>query len=136
MWEAEIEAALERPPAPPAAIGGVRELHGGVDDYLRELGARFADLRLDGLRILLDCANGATHRAAPAIFGRLGATVEALAVSPDSRVSRMTSTRGACFSDCSVAARPRASPSSAVSNSPATPRTPSVPKSWRAKARG
>jgi phosphoglucosamine mutase len=83
--EAEIEAALERPPAPPAAIGGVRELHGGVDDYLRELGARFADLRLDGLRVLLDCANGATHRAAPAIFGRLGATVEALAVSPDGR---------------------------------------------------
>src|SRR6478736_3082670 len=60
----------------------------------------------------------------------------ASSISPDSRVSRMTSTRGASLSDCSVAARPRASASSAVSSSPATPRTPSVPKSWRAKAPG
>src|SRR4051794_24410875 len=58
----------------------------------------------------------------------------ASSISPDSRVSRMTSTRGASASDCSVAARPRARASSAVSSSPATPRTPSVPKSWRAKA--
>src|SRR5512133_204435 len=60
----------------------------------------------------------------------------ASSISPDSRVSRMTSTRGACISDCSVAARPRPRASSAVSSSPATPRTPSVPKSWRAKAPG
>src|SRR5690242_8284283 len=60
----------------------------------------------------------------------------ASSISPDSRVSRMTSTRGASASDCSVAARPRARASSAVSSSPATPRTPSVPKSWRAKAPG
>src|SRR4051812_48686070 len=58
----------------------------------------------------------------------------ASSISPDSRVSRMTSTRGASASDCSVAARPRARASSAVSSSPATPRTPSVPKSWRANA--
>src|SRR3954453_17486751 len=58
----------------------------------------------------------------------------ASSISPDSRVSRMTSTRGASAADCSVAARPRARASSAVSSSPATPRTPSVPKSWRAKA--
>src|SRR6188472_2392515 len=57
----------------------------------------------------------------------------ASSISPDSRVSRMTSTRGASASDCSVAARPSARASSAVSSSPAAPRTPSVPKSWRAK---
>src|SRR5215475_11773761 len=46
----------------------------------------------------------------------------------------MTSTRGASACACCVAARPSARASSAVSNSPATPRTPSVPKSLRAKA--
>ncbi len=54
------------------AIGHVRELRGTHEDYLRELDARFADLRLDGLDVLLDCANGATYRVAPEIFSRLG----------------------------------------------------------------
>src|SRR3954452_23393694 len=58
----------------------------------------------------------------------------ASSISPDSRVSRMTSTRGASASDCSVAARPRARASSAVSSAAAAPRTRSAPKSWRAKA--
>jgi phosphoglucosamine mutase len=35
--------------------------------------------------VLLDCANGATSRAAPAAFGRLGASVETLAAEPDGR---------------------------------------------------
>jgi phosphoglucosamine mutase len=35
--------------------------------------------------VLLDCANGATYRAAPEIFRRLGAVVEAIAVEPDGR---------------------------------------------------
>ena len=38
-----------------------------------------------GRRILLDCANGATYRAAPEIFRRLGAEVEVLADQPDGR---------------------------------------------------
>jgi phosphoglucosamine mutase len=63
----------------------VRELHGTPADYLRELEARFADLRLDGVKVLLDCANGATHRVAPEIFRRLGADVDAVAVEPDGR---------------------------------------------------
>jgi phosphoglucosamine mutase len=66
-------------------IGRVRELHGAPADYMRELEARFAGLDLSGCRILLDCANGATHRVAPEIFRRLGADVEAIAVEPDGR---------------------------------------------------
>jgi len=54
-------------------------------DYLRELHVRFEQLDLSGRRILLDCANGATYRAAPEIFRRLGAEVEVLADSPDGR---------------------------------------------------
>src|SRR5205807_3302348 len=40
---------------------------------------------LTGRRIALDCANGATYRAAPEIFRRLGAEVEVLADEPDGR---------------------------------------------------
>jgi phosphoglucosamine mutase len=82
--EAEIERRVESPPEA-GSFGHVRELHGAAGDYLRELEARFADLKLDGKRVLLDCANGATYRVAPEIFRRLGADVEALAVEPDGR---------------------------------------------------
>ena len=82
--EARIEALLESPAEPPAEVGRVRELEGGAEDYLRELSAHFP-LDLSGRRVLLDCANGATHRVAPAIFERLGAEVEAIGVEPDGR---------------------------------------------------
>jgi phosphoglucosamine mutase len=81
--EARIEALIEDPPASEYA-GHVRELNGGLDDYLRELQAAFP-LDLAGRRVLLDCANGATYRAAPAIFERLGAEVETIGVEPDGR---------------------------------------------------
>jgi phosphoglucosamine mutase len=83
--EHEIEAELERAASAPEQIGRVRRLHGSLEDYLRELQARFQGLELSGRRILLDCANGATYRAAPEIFRRLGATVEVLADQPDGR---------------------------------------------------
>src|SRR3954452_17165398 len=82
--EAEVERLVDSPAAP-AAPGRVRELHGTAGDYLRELESRFADLDLNGLRVLLDCAHGATYRVAPEIFRRLGADVEAIAVEPDGR---------------------------------------------------
>lgn len=83
--ELAIERRLEEPVAAPAAIGRVRTLHGTLEDYLRELHTRFASLSLDGLDVLLDCANGATFRAAPEIFRRLGATVTVVAHEPDGR---------------------------------------------------
>ncbi len=78
--EARIEALVRdglepEPGAKERGVGTVRELHGGLDDYLRELERAF-DLDLAGKRIVLDCANGSTHRAAPAIFARLGADIE------------------------------------------------------------
>ncbi len=82
--EAAIEALLDRGTGS-EAIGRVRDLHGAPGDYLRELESRFSGLRLEGLRVLLDCANGATYRVAPEIFRRLGAEVEAHAVEPDGR---------------------------------------------------
>jgi phosphoglucosamine mutase len=81
--EAAIEAVLEAGP-PPAEAGHVSELNGGAEDYLRALEAAFP-LDLSGVKVALDCANGATHRVAPAIFERLGAEVEAIATEPDGR---------------------------------------------------
>jgi len=83
--EHEIEAALGEPIPTPAQIGRVQRLHGALEDYLRELHTRFSALDLTGLRVLLDCANGATFRAAPEIFRRLGAEVEVIADEPDGR---------------------------------------------------
>ena len=83
--EHAIEAELDRPFVNPPRIGRVRRLHGALEDYLRELHVRYQGLDLSGRRILLDCANGATYRAAPEIFRRLGAEVEVMADEPDGR---------------------------------------------------
>jgi phosphoglucosamine mutase len=68
----------------PEAIGRVRTLEAALADYLRELTAAFR-LDLSGRRIALDCAHGATYRAAPAAFERLGAEVEQIGTDPDGR---------------------------------------------------
>jgi phosphoglucosamine mutase len=81
--EARIEALIDAEPGA-AEPGHVRELNGGLEDYLRALEAAFP-LDLSGRRVMLDCANGATFRAAPTIFERLGATVETIAAEPDGR---------------------------------------------------
>jgi phosphoglucosamine mutase len=78
-------AGRREPPAPPARFGSVSELRGAAEDYLRELHIRFRELDLSGLDVVLDCANGATYRAAPEIFRRLGARVTVLADRPDGR---------------------------------------------------
>jgi phosphoglucosamine mutase len=83
--EAAVEARLGEAPPPNARIGRVRALHGTQEDYLRALHERFAALDLSGLDVALDCAHGATYRAAPEIFRRLGATVTALNDAPDGR---------------------------------------------------
>jgi phosphoglucosamine mutase len=81
--EAEL-AVEERVSTPVRSIrhGRVRSLSGGLSDYLRELGSRF-EVDLNGRRVLLDCANGATYKAAPLIFARLGAEVDTIACQPD-----------------------------------------------------
>jgi phosphoglucosamine mutase len=80
--EAAIEARLDEPTG--TEVGGVRQLEGAFDDYIRELRTAF-QLDLSGTKIALDCANGATHRAAPAIFRLLGAELALMATEPDGR---------------------------------------------------
>ncbi len=58
-----------------------------IDDahgrYIEFCKATFGRRRLGGLRIVVDCANGATYQVAPAVFEELGADVLPMGVSPD-----------------------------------------------------
>lgn len=80
--ELAIEACMDEPTG--ERVGAVRTLEGAFDDYIRELRTAFP-LDLSGLRVALDCANGATHRAAPVTFRALGADLVMTAVEPDGR---------------------------------------------------
>jgi phosphoglucosamine mutase len=68
----------------PAMTGRIRMLTGAVEQYvnflIRTLPAGFS---LAGMKIVLDCSNGATFQVAPQVFERLGAEVTPLFISPD-----------------------------------------------------
>ncbi len=83
--EARMEALSQSRASSPPQIGSVRPMHGTLEDYVRALQERFGELDLSGVDVALDCANGATYRAAPEIFRRLGANVTVLADAPDGR---------------------------------------------------
>jgi phosphoglucosamine mutase len=80
--ELEIEGLLDQETS--EQVGGVRSLEGAFDDYIRELRTAFR-LDLSGMKIAIDCANGATFRAAPVIFSALGADLVLTAAEPDGR---------------------------------------------------
>jgi phosphoglucosamine mutase len=82
--EDRIEAALGEPAPPGAADGSIQELEGGRERYLAHLESA-AGARLDGMSIVVDCANGAASEVAPVLYERLGATVHAIHAAPDGR---------------------------------------------------
>lgn len=68
------------------AIGKVTRLYDAQGRYVVYLKSTFPKGRnLEGLKIVLDCANGAAYRVAPAVFEELGATVIPIGVEPDGR---------------------------------------------------
>jgi phosphoglucosamine mutase len=83
--EDQIEAAMaddaNLPRPTEGGIGLVGDVRGLVKKYEDFLGALAPEL--DGLRVVLDCANGATYRVAPAVFARAGADVLTLFDTPD-----------------------------------------------------
>jgi phosphoglucosamine mutase len=83
--EAAVEARLHTDPAPSPRIGRIERVRGTSDDYLAALDERFGDLDLAGMKVLLDCANGATYKVGPEAFRRRGATVTVIADEPDGR---------------------------------------------------
>ena len=77
--EEEIEDLLEEPPI----LDGLVERDDGVADrYFEHVLDRFGS-DLSGLRIAVDCANGAFSAIAPEAFRRLGADVTAIGIGPD-----------------------------------------------------
>src|SRR5687767_11258001 len=82
--EAAIEARLDDPP-PAGRFGTIRTTGDVASAYAFALSARFGALDLRGLRIALDCANGAASEVAPAVFRSLGAEVTVIGDRPDGR---------------------------------------------------
>ncbi len=86
--EAEIEALMangvaERLAAP-GKLGRAVRLEDAAGRYIEAAKSSFPrGLRLDGLRIVVDCAHGAAYRVAPTVLWELGADVIAVGVSPD-----------------------------------------------------
>jgi phosphoglucosamine mutase len=77
--EEEIEALLA---APAVGGGGVEHVDGVADQYLAQILERFGS-DLSGLRLAVDCANGAYSGLAPRALEQLGADVTAIGDSPD-----------------------------------------------------
>lgn len=84
--EARIEALIdsEVPLAEPAHIGRARRVEDARGRYIHAVKSTFpARLRLDGLRIVVDCANGAAYQTAPSALWELGADVVAVGIAPN-----------------------------------------------------
>ena len=84
--EMEIEALVgaEIQPAQAANIGRAKRIDDGRFRYVERVKGTFPQgLTLDGLKVVIDCANGAAYRAAPEVLWELGAEVVAIGVSPD-----------------------------------------------------
>jgi phosphoglucosamine mutase len=65
-----------------AAIGRVRDLPGGTEDYVTHLLSTL-EQPLSGLRVVVDAAHGAAAASAPEVYRRAGATVHAIGCDPD-----------------------------------------------------
>jgi phosphoglucosamine mutase len=85
--ELKIEACLDKGPsrrAVPAELGRVKRLDDAGGRYIEFVKQSFPrGRRLDGLRIVVDCAHGAAYKVAPTVFWELGAEVFTLGVTPD-----------------------------------------------------
>ena len=84
--ELEIEALLERPMvcAPSESIGRAKRIDDAAGRYIEFCKSTFPNaLNLKGMRIVVDCANGAAYDIAPHVFHELGAEVIAIGATPD-----------------------------------------------------
>jgi phosphoglucosamine mutase len=81
--EAAVAAQAHGWPRPTGAgVGRVRDLLDGTEHYTKHL-VESVPHRLDGLRVVVDCANGAACDVAPEVYRRAGAEVIAIHADPD-----------------------------------------------------
>ncbi|MFL5237548.1 MAG: phosphoglucosamine mutase [Rhizomicrobium sp.] len=86
--EAQIEAlmanGLETGLAPAKELGRAKRIDDSQARYIEFVKGTFPKhLRLDGMRVVIDCANGAAYKVAPAVLWELGAEVFSLGDTPD-----------------------------------------------------
>ena len=84
--EARIEAMIEEPmtTVDSAQLGRARRVSEATGRYIEFCKASVAgNLSLRGLKLVVDCAHGATYKVAPAVFEELGAEVFAIGVEPN-----------------------------------------------------
>jgi phosphoglucosamine mutase len=82
--EDEIEALLDAPAPPAAEPGRTLPLGEGAQRYLSHL-VEAAEAPLDGLSVVVDCANGSATGISPEVLRRVGATVHPIFDAPDGR---------------------------------------------------
>ncbi len=82
--EARIAGGNTAPLAPSDKLGRTQRMEDALGRYIEFVKNTFPrSLRLDGLKIVVDCANGAAYRVAPKVLYELGAEVIPVAVTPD-----------------------------------------------------
>jgi phosphoglucosamine mutase len=86
----DAEAAIEQmtlegvDPVRSGDIGRAKRIDDGRFRYVERVKSTFpSDVRLDGLKVVIDCAHGAAYRAAPEVLWELGADVVPLGVEPN-----------------------------------------------------
>ncbi len=79
-----IDKKIEENLSNPENLGRVKRLESGTKDYVKILKKNFIkEFNLRGLRIVIDCANGAGYKAGPQLLRSLGAKVIAIGVNPN-----------------------------------------------------
>lgn len=84
--ELAIEAELEKPltTVKPIALGKATRINDATGRYIEFCKSTVGpQLKLNGIKIVIDCAHGATYHIAPAVFSELGATVICIGSNPD-----------------------------------------------------
>ena len=86
--ELKIEKIISQTPelVGNSEIGRVRRINDGLGRYVEYVKSTTSPkMRLDGIKVVVDCANGATYKSAPQVFWELGANVISLGDSPNGR---------------------------------------------------
>jgi phosphoglucosamine mutase len=79
-----IDRKIENSLSKPKKLGRVKRLETGNKDYIKILKNNFPkDFNLRGLRIVIDCANGAGYKAGPELLKSLGAKVFSIGINPN-----------------------------------------------------
>lgn len=82
--ESLIDKKIKKNLSNPEKLGRVKRLENGTKDYLKILKKNFSkEFNLRGLRIVIDCANGAGYKAGPELLRSLGAKVISIGINPN-----------------------------------------------------